>query len=133
VQLARLREWREARGLKQKELAAKAGVAEGTVVRAEKGDATYPNTARKMADALDVSVVDLMEAPPVPLGGAPQSGQPETGRHISVAISDSVPVSDDVRTIIFRHLDELEAALNAHGLNGELVDMIEQMREKVAA
>ena len=133
MQLPRLREWRLARGLMQKELAAKAGVSEGTVLRAERGESTYPHTARKIAGALDISVVDLLETPPVPLVEAPQeSGQPE-GRHISVAVHDKVAVSDDVRATIFGHLDELEAALKTHGLNGELVDMIEMMREKVAA
>jgi transcriptional regulator with XRE-family HTH domain len=95
VQLAKLREWREARGLTQKQLAAKAGVAEGTVVRGERGETTYPHTARKMADALDVSVADLMENPPVPLVGAPESGQPEPGRLITRNVADPVGVSDE--------------------------------------
>jgi transcriptional regulator with XRE-family HTH domain len=67
VKLGRLREWRQSEGLMQKELAAAAGINELTVLRAERGDSIRVNTARKLADALDVTVADLMEEPPVPL------------------------------------------------------------------
>jgi transcriptional regulator with XRE-family HTH domain len=76
VQLTRLKEWREAKGLMQKELAAAAGMSEFTVVRAERGDSLRPSTARKVAEALDITVADLLERPPVPLAEAPK----ETGR-----------------------------------------------------
>jgi transcriptional regulator with XRE-family HTH domain len=79
VKLARLKEWREARGLTQKELSLEAGVGEKTIARIELGDSVRTTTARKVADALSVSVADLMENPPVPLAQALQgSGQPET-------------------------------------------------------
>jgi transcriptional regulator with XRE-family HTH domain len=70
MKLARTREWRESRGLTQRELAAEAGVGEVTVARVEAGTSVAPPTARKIATALGVSVADLMEAPPVPLAVA---------------------------------------------------------------
>lgn len=75
MKLARTKEWRESHGLTQRELAAEASVGEVTVARIESGASVAPPTARKIAEALDVSVADLMERPPVPLGDAP----PETG------------------------------------------------------
>src|SRR5215217_5433892 len=72
MQLPRLKEWRESRGLLQKELASEAGLSEFTINRIETGDNIRPNTARKVADALGVEVADLIESPPVPLAGAPQ-------------------------------------------------------------
>jgi transcriptional regulator with XRE-family HTH domain len=71
MKLPRLREWREAQGLTQRELAARADVSDAVVPRVERGDATRPNTARKLAGALDVEVVDLMENPPTPAPKAP--------------------------------------------------------------
>jgi len=57
----------------QKEVAADAGVSEYTVLRAEGGISIRPDTARKIAEALNVTVADLLEEPPVPLGQAPQT------------------------------------------------------------
>lgn len=71
MQLPRLKEWRESRGLLQKELASEARLSEFTITRIESGDSIRPSTARKVADALNVSVADLMERPPVPLVEAP--------------------------------------------------------------
>jgi transcriptional regulator with XRE-family HTH domain len=77
MKLPRLREWRESRGFTQRELASRADVGEKVVPRAEAGESIRPNTARKLAGALDIEVVDLMERPPVPLAQAP-SASPET-------------------------------------------------------
>jgi transcriptional regulator with XRE-family HTH domain len=74
MQLPRLREWRESRGLTQKELAEEARASEFTVARAEGGAAVRPNTARRLAEVMGVAVADLMESPPVPLGEAPPGG-----------------------------------------------------------
>jgi len=73
MKLPRLREWRESQGLTQRELAARADVSDAVVPRIERGDATRPNTARKLASALDIEVADLMESPPVPLAKAPST------------------------------------------------------------
>jgi transcriptional regulator with XRE-family HTH domain len=88
MRLPRTKEWREARGFSQRELSAEAGLGESTVPRVERGDSVTPPTARKIAEALNVSVSDLLEAPPVPLASAPpaspspdaeaaEAGQPE--------------------------------------------------------
>ena len=66
MRLIRTKEWRESRGFTQKELAAEAGVGEATVARIELGASVLPNTARKLADAMGITVVDLMENPPLP-------------------------------------------------------------------
>jgi transcriptional regulator with XRE-family HTH domain len=128
VKLERMKEWREARGFTQRELAVAAGVGDKTVARIELGDSVRTTTARKVADALDVTVADLMSSPPVPLAEAP----PETGP-VRRAVHDEATVADSVKPTIFGHLDALEAALKTHGLNGELLDMIELMRKKVEA
>jgi transcriptional regulator with XRE-family HTH domain len=67
MQLPRLKEWRESRGLLQRELASEAALSEFTITRIENGDSIRPSTARKVADALGVSVADLQESPPAPL------------------------------------------------------------------
>jgi transcriptional regulator with XRE-family HTH domain len=72
LKLARTKDWRESHGLTQRELAAEAGVGEVTVARIETGASVTPPTARKIAEALSVSVADLLERPPVPLAEAPQ-------------------------------------------------------------
>lgn len=79
MKLARTKEWRESHGLTQRELAAEAGVGEVTVARIESGASVTPPTARKVADALGVSVADLLERPPVPLGEAPQEAGWQVG------------------------------------------------------
>jgi transcriptional regulator with XRE-family HTH domain len=76
MKLARLKEWRESHGLTQKELAAEARASEWTVVRAEAGAQVRTTTARRLAESLGVTVADLMEWPPVPLGEAPASQHP---------------------------------------------------------
>jgi transcriptional regulator with XRE-family HTH domain len=79
MQLARTKEWRESRGLTQRRLAAEAGVGEVTVARVETGSSVTPPTARKLADALGVSVADLLERPPVPLMAIEPGNEPEEG------------------------------------------------------
>jgi transcriptional regulator with XRE-family HTH domain len=71
LKLARTKEWRESHGLTQRELAAEAGVGEVTIARIETGASVTPPTARKVSEALGVSVADLLERPPVPLAEAP--------------------------------------------------------------
>jgi transcriptional regulator with XRE-family HTH domain len=91
LKLARTKEWREAHGLTQRELAAAAGVGEVTVARVETGASVSPPTARKLAEALDVSVADLLERPPVPLAEASQ----ETG-HTEAEVEEEQHPDDEV-------------------------------------
>jgi transcriptional regulator with XRE-family HTH domain len=81
MKIPRLREWREARGLRQKDVGEAASVSEWTVLRAEGGKSVQPYIARRIADSLGVSVADLLENPPVPLGEAqsPSEADEEAG------------------------------------------------------
>jgi transcriptional regulator with XRE-family HTH domain len=80
MRLTRLKEWRETQGLTQKELADASDISEFTVLRAEHRGETRPNTARRFADVLGVSVGDLIEKPPVPLEmPVPLGGASDTG------------------------------------------------------
>jgi transcriptional regulator with XRE-family HTH domain len=75
LELARTREWREARGWTQQMLADEARVGKSTVVRVELGSSVNPRTAAKLAEALEVSIMDLQERPPTPLVDAPSSAK----------------------------------------------------------
>src|SRR5215217_4317284 len=72
VQIPRLREWRELQGWTQKNLAQESGVSTRSIAGYEAGASARPGTARKLAEALGVEVVDLVltsgkaEAPPSP-------------------------------------------------------------------
>jgi transcriptional regulator with XRE-family HTH domain len=124
MQLARLKEWRESRGLTQRELAAEAAVGHVTVARIETGASVTPPTARKIAETLGLSVADLMERPPVPLGevgdGVPNSIEELLERHHTETRhladpnlwatlgDDSRPLEDVVR-VVREATEELEA------------------------
>ena len=99
VELPRLREWRESRGLMQKEVAENAGISEWTVLRAEGGASVRTPTARKIADALGVSVSDLLESPPVPLAPAP-SASPSP----DAAVAEAGQTEDAALAVLFRGL-----------------------------
>ena len=60
VQIPKLREVRELQGLTQKDLAEVSGVSLRSIAGYEGGARVRPNTARKLANALDVEVVDLV-------------------------------------------------------------------------
>jgi transcriptional regulator with XRE-family HTH domain len=76
LQIPRLRQWRELRGLTQRELAAQSGVSARGIAGYEAGAGVRPNTARKLAEALDVEVASLVGEPSSsPLGEAPPSAQ----------------------------------------------------------
>lgn len=60
MKIPQLRRWRERQGLTQQELADRAGVSVRSIAGYEGGDGTRPNTARKLAGALGVTVADLI-------------------------------------------------------------------------
>jgi transcriptional regulator with XRE-family HTH domain len=65
--MEQLKRWREARGLSQTKLAARADVNPATVNQIEGGKRTAsPATLHKLAEALDVSLYDLLEGGPRP-------------------------------------------------------------------
>lgn len=59
MKLPRLREWRELRGKTQVELAEEAGRSSRSIAGYEAGAEARPNTARRLAEALGVEVIDL--------------------------------------------------------------------------
>lgn len=61
AKLTRLRWFRERRSLAQEELAKAIGASRGTITRLENGEDAYPQTVRKIAEALGVNPEDLME------------------------------------------------------------------------
>jgi transcriptional regulator with XRE-family HTH domain len=73
VQIPKLRELRELHGLTQKELADVSGVSLRSVAGYEGGAHVRPNTARKLAQALNVEVADLVGADSYPKAQAPPS------------------------------------------------------------
>jgi len=105
LKLARTKEWRESLGLTQRGLAAEAGVGEATVARIETGASVTPPTARKIAEALDVAVADLLERRPVPLAEASETG-PKPPRKIEVGVGDEPEDVPKPRKILHNALDD---------------------------
>lgn len=60
AKLPRVQWHRERAALSQEELAQRAGVSRVTIIRIERGEDTFPSTARKLATALGVLPSDLM-------------------------------------------------------------------------
>lgn len=106
MRLPRLREWREARGFTQKALSEEAGVREETVTRLEGGASGSPTSARKIANALEIEVSDLLKDPPVPLVGASRSSG-----DVAVAGPSKLPPPRD-----------MHEALNRAGVTDRLLD-----------
>jgi transcriptional regulator with XRE-family HTH domain len=75
LQIPRLRQWREFRGLTQKDLAATSGVSVRSIAGYEAGAGIRVTTARKLAKALDIEVADFyaVREPQSPLAQAPSS------------------------------------------------------------
>jgi len=62
MKLPRLKEWREKRGLSQEALSELAGVSRDSISSYENGRReAHPGTAKKLADALEVNVTNLVE------------------------------------------------------------------------
>ena len=73
MQIPRLRQWREFRRLTQKDLAAESGVSVRSIAGYEAGAGIRPNTARKLAEALNIEVADFFREPEGPKVPAPPS------------------------------------------------------------
>ena len=75
--MEQLKRWREVRGLSQTKLAARADVNPATVNQIEGGKRTAsPATLHKLADALDVSLYELLEGEPIPKASRSSSLEP---------------------------------------------------------
>lgn len=64
VLVPHLRAWRAYHAVTQEELAERAQVARSTIVRAEEGQRINTSSARKLADALGMSVQQLLYSKP---------------------------------------------------------------------
>jgi transcriptional regulator with XRE-family HTH domain len=87
---------RRLRGLSQRELAEKAGVSPATVYELEVGKrpTPRPSTLRKLAEALEVEIADLLGEPAVPLAKAPSgAGPPQVSREELLA--QGITATDD--------------------------------------
>lgn len=79
MQIPNLREVRELQGLTQKELADVSGVSLRSVAGYEGGASVRPNTARKLAKALDAEVAELVGVSTRPKGRAVSPRDTEAG------------------------------------------------------
>lgn len=87
---------RRLRGLSQRELAEKAGVSPATVYELEVGKrpTPRPSTLRKLAEALEVEIADILGEPAVPLAKAPRgAGPPQVSQ--GELLAQGIPATDD--------------------------------------
>ena len=70
MHLPRLRALRELRGLSQLDLAQRSGVNRRTIINVEQDKPARPSTARRLAEALDVEITDLVGEAALPKGAA---------------------------------------------------------------
>lgn len=119
LKLPRLREVRELRGWSQGVLAEKASVSRDSISNYETGHReAYPATARKLADALEVTIADLMEdaapkavlASPL-LGWAMTASNEEFDRHIKTASWSEATELLQINNIVPRKNPERERVL----------------------
>ena len=92
---------RRLRGLSQRELAEKAGVSPATVYELEVGKrpTPRPSTLRKLAEALEVEISDLLGEPTVPLAKASQkTGPPQVSRE-DLAAQGITATDDEVQEL----------------------------------
>lgn len=117
MQIPKLREWRERRGLTQKDLARIAKVSPRSVAGYEAGQNIRPNTARKIADALEIAVEDLLNT-----GGEYELDEREKSRPKARRSSPEAPEeqASEERREDLRLIREL--LTDTHGLFEDLAD-----------
>ncbi len=108
----KVRGTRERRGLTLAMVAQRAGTSKNTVLSAEHGADIRPTTARKIAEALNVEIDDLLLEQAHPLGQAPPSNQPP--------LFNGGPEERRALEALDTHLDRLEEALD----RGELDEVL---------
>lgn len=109
MQVPRLREWRQRRGLIQAELAQAAGVSVRSVAGYEAGGGIRPTTARKVAAALELAVEDLLD--------------------LAHAAGDSYPPVLDISNADFKELVEGLDYDQAGDLMRELMDWLDEYKQ----
>jgi len=94
--MEQLRRWREARGLSQTKLAARADLNPATVNQIERGRReASPTTLHKLADALDVSLYQLLEGEPNPKAQSPLPLNSEAGSELLQRALDAARQDDE--------------------------------------
>jgi transcriptional regulator with XRE-family HTH domain len=104
VQIPRLREWREARALTQVELASLADISPRSVAGYEAGSGARPPTVRRLAEALEVEISDLVGEPDPKKAVAPPSRQRSFYNHLA----------EERREAFIRRVEQYYAARTAH-------------------
>ena len=134
-----LREFRRRRGWSQKDLADSSGVGQDTISGIESGrHEPRPSTLRKIAEALEVEVVDFFTEPAHPLDGAPRLGWQGAApaRAPSPSLSELLERAGASTRWLAAPEDQWQAELSSHNKTraGERLVQIarEQMEESVA-
>ena len=118
---AHIRSLRKARGITQEEVARRAGMSLNGMADIERGDAVDPHisTLRRIAEALDTSVAELMGEPVAPLGEAPAE---ESGPPVPIEIVSA-------EALVARHkeleteIEELAEKLGDHPMPAKLAQL----------
>jgi transcriptional regulator with XRE-family HTH domain len=136
-----LRAWREAKGETQHTLSALSGLTIATISRVENGYPLRPGTAKRLAEALGVEVVDLLENPPIQAKLAGKADAPATGQAVPPSQDTGLPVllkkaldaqrSDNKKVEqALNRLDASEGTLPQVGIEGfEMLKLGPEFRE----
>ena len=126
MHIPNLRQWRELRGLTQRELADAAGLHVRGIAGYEAGAGARPNTARRLAETLGVDVMDLAGVSALPKAQAPPSQR--------TLFSG---IEEERRTASFRRatrdLEELVESFEEKLASGTLTDEDRQRLDRSAA
>lgn len=133
----KLREWREHRGMTQKQLSEFSGIPQATISQAETGKrGPHPGTVRKLAEALGVTMEDMTAAPKASGPRLAQEWLEEVVGHSYLAMTDeearheqrriaAVEVADQMRSWLRDEFVTIRAALDYEEVDPELASSLE--------
>jgi transcriptional regulator with XRE-family HTH domain len=113
---------RDLQGLTQKELADVSGVSVRSVAGYEGGAHVRPNTARKLANALDVEVADLVgvDARPKARALSPRDAQPGTALPEDEVLYKATYTPDTFEEVLSQAQDVIRDARRSYVIEGTL-------------
>jgi transcriptional regulator with XRE-family HTH domain len=125
----RLRERRRLLGLTQEETARKAGVPLNSVARIERGEVRDPHLSMLsgIAEALDMSISELIGEPVVPLGEAPEAGEWRAKSVWDEEAEERIPTFSP--EVLKQHIEALEAVRAKRDLE---IKVVKQKRVALA-